>query len=98
VRGSPAFIVSLLRALRDCGLEAIIVGNAAAAIQGAPVRVRISPTRCRSGGVTRVMAFAAVEDSQLLVVPESQPIHRVGAEQFVQPCTGCSELVIIGAG
>jgi hypothetical protein len=32
-----AFIVALLRALRAVDLEAIIVGNAAAAIQGAPV-------------------------------------------------------------
>ncbi|HEY5920146.1 MAG TPA: hypothetical protein VIV11_00690 [Kofleriaceae bacterium] len=31
------FIVSLLRALKSIGLEAIFVGNAAAALQGAPV-------------------------------------------------------------
>ncbi len=32
-----AFIITLLRALRQAGLEAIIVGNAGAALQGAPV-------------------------------------------------------------
>jgi predicted nucleotidyltransferase len=32
-----AFLVALLRALQTTGLEAIIVGNAAAAIQGAPI-------------------------------------------------------------
>lgn len=32
-----AFIVSLVRALHAVGLEAIVVGNAAAALQGAPI-------------------------------------------------------------
>ncbi len=56
-----SFIVQILRALQTSGLEAIIVGNAAAAIQGAPVTTQDVDLLVRDTPVNRdkIVQFCA---------------------------------------
>ncbi len=76
-----AFVVTILRALRAAGLEAIIVGNAAAAIQGAPVTtqdvdllVRDTPRNreqlerfCEELGVARPVSIGPLTRSETIL-------------------------------
>jgi hypothetical protein len=76
-----AFVVTLLRELAACGLEAIIVGNAAAAIQGVPVTtqdvdllVRDTPGNrekierlCVALGASRPVAVSELSSAQTIL-------------------------------